>query len=201
MVPVPFRRGLIVVEVPKHTSAMQSAIRPAAVAGTFYPSDPNELRGAVGRHLASAGVSGVGGADRPPKVLVVPHAGYVYSGDVAALAYAPLVPWRGRITRIVLLGPVHRVAVQGLAAPTVAAFETPLGRVPLDRDALAGLRDLHQVVWTDVPHAQEHSLEVQLPFLQSVLRRLHAGAAGGGPGQPGRGVPRCSSGFGAATKR
>ncbi len=169
MVPVPFRRGLIVVEVPKHMSAMQSAIRPAAVAGTFYPSDPNELRGAVGRHLASAGVSGVGGADRPPKVLVVPHAGYVYSGDVAALAYAPLVPWRGRITRIVLLGPVHRVAVQGLAAPTVAAFETPLGRVPLDRDALAGLRDLHQVVWTDVPHAQEHSLEVQLPFLQSVL--------------------------------
>ncbi|MFI4931067.1 MAG: AmmeMemoRadiSam system protein B, partial [Burkholderiales bacterium] len=148
---------------------MQSATRPAAVAGTFYPSDPDQLRGAVVRLLAAADASAAGGADRPPKVLVAPHAGYVYSGDVAALAYAPLARWRGRITRIVLLGPVHRVAVQGLAAPTVTAFETPLGRVPLDRDALAGLRGLRQVVWTDVPHVQEHSLEVQLPFLQSVL--------------------------------
>jgi AmmeMemoRadiSam system protein B/AmmeMemoRadiSam system protein A len=148
---------------------MQSATRPAAVAGTFYPSDPDQLRGAVVRLLAAADASAAGGADRPPKVLVAPHAGYVYSGDVAALAYAPLARWRGRITRIVLLGPVHRVAVQGLAAPTVTAFETPLGRVPLDRDALTGLRDLRQVAWTDVPHVQEHSLEVQLPFLQSVL--------------------------------
>jgi AmmeMemoRadiSam system protein B/AmmeMemoRadiSam system protein A len=146
-----------------------TAIRPAAVAGTFYPVDPLELRDALASHLARACVSGVADTDRPPKLLVVPHAGYVYSGDVAAQAYAPLARWRGRITRVVLLGPVHRVPVCGLAAPLVSAFETPLGRVPLDLAALASLEDLRQVVWTDLPHAQEHSLEVQLPFLQTVL--------------------------------
>jgi AmmeMemoRadiSam system protein B len=148
---------------------MQPGTRPAAVAGSFYPRDPDKLRGAVARHLASADVSAAAGDARPPKLLLVPHAGYVYSGDVAALAYAPLAQWRGRISRIVLLGPVHRVAVQGLAAPTVSAFETPLGPVPLDLGALALLRDLRQVVWTDLPHTEEHALEVQLPFLQSVL--------------------------------
>ncbi len=148
---------------------MQPAIRPAAVAGTFYPRDPDKLRAAVSRHLAAADAAAADGADRPPKLLVAPHAGYVYSGDVAALAYAPLARWRGRITRIVLLGPVHRVAVQGLAAPTVNAFETPLGVVPLDSGALHSLGDLRQVAWSDVPHVDEHSLEVQLPFLQSVL--------------------------------
>jgi AmmeMemoRadiSam system protein B/AmmeMemoRadiSam system protein A len=144
-----------------------TAIRPAAVAGTFYPADPPALRQALAGHLASAPAAAAG--DRPPKLIVVPHAGYVYSGDVAALAYAPLARWRGRITRVVLLGPVHRVPVRGLAAPTVDAFETPLGRVPLDRAALAALDDLPQMVRTDRPHAQEHSLEVQLPFLQAVL--------------------------------
>ena len=143
-----------------------TAVRPAAVAGIFYPVDPQDLRGALAGHLASASAS-VG--DRPPKLLVAPHAGYVYSGDVAAMAYAPLARWRGRITRVVLLGPVHRVPVRGLAAPLVSAFETPLGRVPLDLGALASLDNLRQVVWTDLPHAQEHSLEVQLPFLQTVL--------------------------------
>lgn len=148
---------------------VQTGCRAAAVAGAFYPSDPQELRAALGRHLASAGVHAADGADRPPKLLVVPHAGYVYSGDVAALAYAPLARWRGVVTRVVLLGPVHRMALSGLAAPTVGAFETPLGRVPLDLDALASVDDLPQVVRTDLPHAREHSLEVQLPFLQSVL--------------------------------
>ena len=147
----------------------QTAICPAAVAGAFYPGDPQDLRDTLARHLASAGASGAAGADRPPKLLVVPHAGYVYSGDVAALGYATLAPWRGVITRVVLLGPVHRVAVQGLAVPTVSAFETPLGRVPLDLGALASLGDLRQVVRADLPHAEEHSLEVQLPFMQSVL--------------------------------
>ena len=146
-----------------------TAIRPAAVAGTFYPVDPQDLRDALAGHLASACAPGAAAADLPPKLLVVPHAGYVYSGDVAALAYALLAPWRGRIKRVVLLGPVHRVPVRGLAAPTVSTFETPLGRVPLDLSALALLDDLRQVVWTDLPHAQEHSLEVQLPFLQTVL--------------------------------
>ena len=144
-----------------------SAFRPAAVAGTFYPADPQTLRGVLARHLAAA--SGAWPGDRPPKLLVVPHAGYVYSGDIAALAFAPLARWRKVIRRVVLLGPTHRMAVRGLAIPTVDAFETPLGLVPLDVDALASLESLRQVVWTDLPHAQEHSLEVELPFLQTVL--------------------------------
>jgi AmmeMemoRadiSam system protein B len=142
-------------------------IRTAAVAGSFYPADPRSLRDALAAHLRAAG-SPVA-ADRCPKIVLAPHAGYIYSGDVAALAYAPLARWRDRIRRVVLLGPVHRVAVRGLAAPTVTAFETPLGRLPLDAAALASLRELPQVVWSDRPHAGEHSLEVQLPFLQAVL--------------------------------
>lgn len=148
----------------------ETSIRPAAVAGSFYPADPEDLRDALARHLASAPVvDGAVAADRPPKLLVVPHAGYVYSGGVAALGFAPLARWRGRIGRVVLLGPVHRVPVRGLAAPTVSAFETPLGRVPIDRGALTSLTELPRVAWADLPHALEHSLEVQLPFLQTVL--------------------------------
>ncbi|MDZ7590217.1 MAG: AmmeMemoRadiSam system protein B [Rubrivivax sp.] len=146
-----------------------TTVRPAAVAGSFYPSAPQQLGAAVAGHLSAAPASVKPGVDRPPKMLVVPHAGYVYSGDVAALAYGPLARWRERIRRVVLLGPVHRVAVRGLAAPTVDAFETPLGRVPLDHAALRPLRDLPQLGLNDLPHAHEHSLEVQLPFLQTVL--------------------------------
>jgi AmmeMemoRadiSam system protein B/AmmeMemoRadiSam system protein A len=166
-----------------------TAIRAAAVAGSFYPGAAQALRQAVAGHLAAAAgfaassdettdetaagtaaeTATEAAAGHPPKLLVVPHAGYVYSGDVAALAYAPLQRWRGRIRRVMLLGPVHRVAVRGLAAPTVEAFETPLGRVPLDRAALDSLRDLPQVGFSDLPHEHEHSLEVQLPFLQAVL--------------------------------
>lgn len=142
-------------------------IRPAAVAGSFYPADPSALSHALAQHLAAAPVAEA--AARAPKLLVLPHAGHVYSGGVAALGYAMLRPWRNRITRVVLLGPVHRVPVRGLAAPTVDAFETPLGRVPLDRAALDALGQLPQVVRADRPHAMEHSLEVQLPFLQTVL--------------------------------
>ncbi len=146
-----------------------NTVRPAAVAGTFYPADPLDLGRLVASHLASVAASDAEDFDRPPKLLVVPHAGYVYSGDVAALAFARLARWRGVISRVVLLGPTHRVLVRGLAAPTVGAFETPLGCVPLDERALALLADLHQVVRADLPHAREHSLEVELPFLQSVL--------------------------------
>lgn len=146
-----------------------NAARPAAVAGSFYPDDPQTLRDTVAGHLASA--SGTWPGERPPKLLVVPHAGYAFSGDIAAMAFAPLVRWRHAIRRVVLLGPAHRVTVRGLAMPTVDAFETPLGQVPLDLDAKASLEALRQVVWTDLPHAQEHSLEVELPFLQTVLGR------------------------------
>lgn len=142
------------------------ATRPAAVAGQFYPADASRLRAQVAEYLAQVRVDAMA---RPPKLLVVPHAGYVYSGPVAAHAYAQLAPWRGCIRRVVLLGPTHRVAVRGIAAPTVDAFETPLDAVRIDRDALAALADLPQVIAHDAAHAAEHALEVQLPFLQCVL--------------------------------
>lgn len=146
---------------------MTTTVRPAAVAGSFYPGDPQALRAALAAHLAQA--PAVDAAAPCPKLLVVPHAGYQYSGDVAARAYALLAPHRARIRRVLLLGPVHRVAVRGLAAPSVDRFETPLGQIQIDREALALLDDLPQVVTVDRPHEQEHSLEVQLPFLQAVL--------------------------------
>ena len=157
---------------------MLTPSRPAAVAGSFYPADAPALQRAVLAYLAAArpadGRAAVppgppGQADASPKLLLVPHAGYIYSGAVAAMAYARLAAARSRIRRVVLLGPTHRVAVRGLAAPTVAAFETPLGLVLIDRAALAALADLPQVVASDRVHAQEHLLEVQLPFSQTVL--------------------------------
>ncbi len=145
---------------------MIAATRPAAVAGMFYAADPRTLAQGVDR-LLDAVVPGE--AARAPKLLVVPHAGYVYSGPVAAQAYALLVPWREQIRRVVLLGPTHRVAVRGIAMPTVSAFDTPLGCVALDTAALSRLAEMPQVTANDDAHAQEHSLEVQLPFLQRAL--------------------------------
>ena len=104
-----------------------------------------------------------------PKALIVPHAGYVYSGGVAAEAYDRLRPARGIVRRVVLLGPCHRVPVRGLALPEAAAFDTPLGRVPVDREAVASIAGMPQVVVSSAVHAEEHALEVQLPFLQRVL--------------------------------
>ncbi|HJS05969.1 MAG TPA: AmmeMemoRadiSam system protein B [Variovorax sp.] len=143
------------------------AVRPAAVAGSFYPADALPLRRQVGECLAAAHATAP--PERPPKMLIVPHAGYRYSGCVAAQAYALLAPWRDQISRVVLLGPAHRSAVRALAAPAAEAFDTPLGRIALDLPALARLHDLAQVVRDDRAHAFEHSLEVQLPFLQTLL--------------------------------
>ena len=142
-------------------------VRPAAVAGLFYPGDAATLRAQIAGLLGAAGTPA---RDAAPKILLAPHAGYVYSGAVAAEAYATLgAAARERIRRVVLLGPSHRVALRGLAAPTVEAFETPLGRIAIDRAALDSLADLPQVVARDDAHASEHALEVQLPFLQTVL--------------------------------
>jgi AmmeMemoRadiSam system protein B len=105
----------------------------------------------------------------PPKAIVVPHAGYIYSGQTAAIAYNKLVSWHDTINRVILLGPVHRVPVRGLALPDVDAFTTPLGEVKLDKTAIASVDQMKQVVVSYPAHSQEHSLEVQLPFLQSVL--------------------------------
>ncbi len=141
--------------------------RPAAVAGMFYPAAPRELAWEVDDMLRrSAGGDLVPGF---PKALIVPHAGYVYSGGVAAEAYDRLRPARGIVRRVVLLGPCHRVPVRGLALPDATAFDTPLGRVPIDRASVEALSGLPQVVVSSAVHAEEHALEVQLPFLQRLL--------------------------------
>jgi AmmeMemoRadiSam system protein B/AmmeMemoRadiSam system protein A len=142
-------------------------IRPPAVAGQFYPADPRGLQSQVAG-LMEAVPAGAGTAARP-KALIAPHAGYIYSGPTAARAYARLLPYRGQIRRVVLLGPAHRVRLTGLALPSVQAFVTPLGPVPVDGAAIEALRGLPQVGVSDQAHAQEHSLEVHLPFLQMAL--------------------------------
>lgn len=141
-----------------------STVRPPAVAGMFYPAEPGQLAHDVQRLLA-----GASSHDLIPKALIVPHAGYVYSGAIAATAYTTLRPIAARIRRVVLLGPTHRIAVRGLALPGVDAFDTPLGRVMLDAAAARSIAHLPQISVSAQAHAQEHSLEVQLPFLQSVL--------------------------------
>jgi AmmeMemoRadiSam system protein B/AmmeMemoRadiSam system protein A len=146
---------------------MMSALRPAAVAGTFYPANARDLAADVGELLD--GVDVLEPRFAFPKAVIAPHAGYIYSGPIAAHAYDALAPARGIVTRVVLLGPVHRVAVRGLALSDAEAFETPLGRIPIDRAAVQALADLPQVVINHRAHALEHSLEVQLPFLQRVL--------------------------------
>ena len=143
-----------------------SNARPPAVAGYFYPAGADELTAEVQGLLAAAQT---GKSARSPKALIVPHAGYVYSGPVAATAYARLSALAGRIRRVVLLGPVHRVPVRGLAMPSITAFATPMGTIPLDTAAMSLLARLPQVTVSDAAHAQEHSLEVHLPFLQAVL--------------------------------
>lgn len=142
-----------------------NAIRPPAVAGMFYPASPASLRADVDRLLAAAPASTMA----QPKALIVPHAGYIYSGPTAARAYAALAPWRATIRRVVLLGPTHRVAVRGLALPASEAFATPLGEVRVDAAARAAIAGLPQVVVSETAHAREHSLEVHLPFLQRAL--------------------------------
>jgi len=149
-------------------------IRPAAVAGSFYPSHRQTLADNIhvllnqaaenSQSLISTDMPSV-----PPKAIVVPHAGYIYSGQTAAIAYNILARWHDTIKRVILLGPVHRVPVRGLALPDVDAFTTPLGEVNLDKAAIASVTKMKQVVVNYPAHAQEHSLEVQLPFLQSVL--------------------------------
>lgn len=139
--------------------------RSPAVAGMFYPGRPAVLAATVDQLLAAVPTTEA----LPAKALIVPHAGYVYSGSTAAMAYAALAPRRATIHRVVLLGPTHRVAVDGMAVPKTDAFATPLGSIPLDSTAVARLATLPQVVVSDREHAEEHSLEVHLPFLQRLL--------------------------------
>ncbi len=131
-------------------------VRPPAVAGTFYPADPAQLEGMVRTFLAEAQPS----AGPPPRALIVPHAGYVYSGPIAASAYATVADTN--VERVLLIGPSHYVWFPGLAHPDVDAMLTPLGSVPVGR----GPFHHTPVIYSPEPHRREHSLEVQLPFLQ-----------------------------------
>jgi AmmeMemoRadiSam system protein B len=148
----------------------KSSVRAPAVAGTFYPGDGRELAQSLDRMLGAVAHGNSGRA--APKALIAPHAGYVYSGPVAASVYALLAPARATIKRVVLLGPTHRVAVRGLALPACQAFATPLGTAEIDAAAAETLHAMPQVTVSASAHALEHSLEVHLPFLQTVLERF-----------------------------
>jgi AmmeMemoRadiSam system protein B len=139
-------------------------VRTPAVAGMFYSADTQQLAQNVRHLLADAQPHNL-----KPKALIVPHAGYIYSGAIAATAFATLRPIAAQIRRVILLGPTHCVAVRGLALPAADFFETPLGKVKLDSAAVQAIAHLPQVIINVEAHAQEHALEVQLPFLQSVL--------------------------------
>ncbi len=153
------------------TTQLRTKIRPSAVAGTFYPANAGELQFQIDRMLTAA--AGYTPADAPvPKAIISPHAGFVYSGQIAASVYARLRPVAHKITRVVIFGPAHRVACQGLVVPSSDSFATPLGLVPLDRQAIDELLQLDQVSENDEAHRLEHSLETQLPFLQDLLPRF-----------------------------
>ncbi|HVR06816.1 MAG TPA: AmmeMemoRadiSam system protein B [Thermoanaerobaculia bacterium] len=158
--------------------AAQDRVRAAAVAGLFYPDDPVALRSRVEALLAAAPGPAATAAGRPaatpkvpkaPKALIAPHAGYAYSGPIAASAFSALAGAAGGPRRVVLLGPSHRVPLRGLGLPGAESFATPLGRVQLDLDAMAAVARLPQVALRPDAHEGEHSLEVELPFLQVVL--------------------------------
>jgi AmmeMemoRadiSam system protein B len=148
-----------------------ASLRPAAVAGSFYPGDATLLGSTVDALLAAAqpAVAGAARKGTVPKAIIAPHAGYVYSGPIAASIYALLAPARARITRVVLLGPAHRVAIHGMALPGVEAFATPLGKIGIDVENVKKLMALPYVGANAEAHRLEHSLEVHLPFLQKVF--------------------------------
>ncbi len=147
--------------------------RAPAVAGMFYPADPALLRRTVEQALAQAAAGRDTGAATPPKALIAPHAGYRYSGPVAAAAYATVLPLRGQVERVVILGPAHTVPLAAVAASEADAFAGPLGAAPVDSAAVRRLVDAGLVVVSDEAHAAEHAIEVQLPFVQVALGDVH----------------------------
>jgi AmmeMemoRadiSam system protein B len=147
---------------------VQNVIRPAAVAGLFYPENPVELRQSIGALLRDNPAAGP-----VPRAMIVPHAGYIYSGPVAARAYNRIAAAGGTIRRVVILGPAHRVALKGMALSTAQQFRTPLGDIPLDTTFIQYLGQLPGVTFSDLAHRDEHGIEVQLPLLQSVLGQFN----------------------------
>ena len=140
-------------------------IKRPVVAGLFYPGTANELKATLGELMQVADAP----AGERPHALIAPHAGYQYSGPVAAHAYATLAPWANAIRRVVVLAPSHRVGFRGIATSSADMFQTPLGDIPVDRAAVQRIRGFSGVLTLDEAFAQEHALEVQLPFLQTVL--------------------------------
>jgi MEMO1 family protein len=146
----------------------RSWVRPPAVAGRFYPADKEGLRQEVEAHLAVAAPLG----GRSPKAVIAPHAGYPYSGPIAGSAFVGTRSWAGRVNRVAILGPAHYESFPGIAVSSARAFETPAGEVPIDLESVERLLRCRLVVVNDEAHAPEHSLEVELPFLQAVLTRF-----------------------------
>lgn len=146
------------------TNQRKLSIRPTAVAGSFYPQNASQLNELLDNFLSDSDVN-----IPPPKAIIAPHAGYVYSGQIAANIYRNIEKLKTQITRVVLLGPAHRVYVKGIALPSNTHFATPLGNITIDTDVLVELEHHSYVQFSDAAHEQEHSLEVQLPFLQKVL--------------------------------
>ena len=146
-------------------------VRRAAVAGTFYPAEAGDLRAQIDDMLAgAAGASDTTGvASARPAALIAPHAGYMYSGPIAATAFATLEHAAGTVDRVVLVGPSHFVPFRGVALPEAEVIETPLGQVPIDADGCQCISRLPQVLAAAEPHRREHALEVEIPFLQTVL--------------------------------
>jgi AmmeMemoRadiSam system protein B len=144
-----------------------SQIRQPAVAGSFYPDDPEQLKSLMKLYLDAVEPS-----PTTPKAIIVPHAGYIYSGPVAATVYARLSAAAATISRVVLIGPSHRVGFSGMAVSHADQFATPLGNISLDTDSIKELVQLPFVHYLDQAHTQEHSLEVQLPFLQLLLNQF-----------------------------
>ncbi|MGI0117194.1 AmmeMemoRadiSam system protein B [Zooshikella sp. RANM57] len=146
------------------------SIREPAVAGMFYPAQAEHLQRSIHEMLAE--VAACKAESSPPKMIIVPHAGYIYSGPIAASAYQRLKPFAGTYQRVILLGPSHRFAFQGLALSESEAFKTPLGVIPIDLTAVEAISGCAGVISTDQAHRYEHSLEVQLPFLQLMLEHF-----------------------------
>lgn len=146
-----------------------SLIRQPAVAGFFYPANPADLSSVIGKMLEDAPIT----ESQAPKALIAPHAGYIYSGPIAATIYKTLLPHKDRISRVILLGPAHRVGFRGMALTNFEKFATPLGLIPIDREAISTVLGLPAVNIYEHAYDMEHSLEVHLPFLQTVLSNFN----------------------------
>jgi AmmeMemoRadiSam system protein B/AmmeMemoRadiSam system protein A len=149
--------------IPQH----RISIRPPAVAGSFYPRDVNQLSNMLDEFLGKKNTN-----ITAPKAIIAPHAGYIYSGEIAGSVYSTLAELRDQISRVILLGPAHRMYVEGIALASSTHFATPLGNVEIDTQAMLLLKKYPFVKYIDAAHEQEHSLEVHIPFLQKILNNF-----------------------------